>query len=183
MTRILAHLTARPARAVIASLIAAAAVVGPATAPAQAATYGVKWAASTVYVYVDPNVSAGWYISYDIATWTGWGINVYRTLDKAKAQIRVHQRDLPSPRAAETALVWSGSTLISADVTLDVTALALPWCSRRHIATHEMGHAMGLAHNTSDRTSLMYVGSGGTCSMYLSYLDYSDMRSLYGGLK
>lgn len=147
---------------------------------AQASTYGLHWANRTVYVYVDSNVSSRWYINYDIAQWSkAGGINVVRTYTYSKANIKVHQKDLPAPNAAETALSWSGSTLLGADITLDSTALGLSYCSRRHIATHELGHAIGLAHNTSSSTSIMFTGYTKTCSMYPNTYDYNDLRVLY----
>ena len=167
-------------RAALASLAAGAALISVAAPQADAVTYGLRWPTRTVYVYVDATVSSRWYVTKDLAQWSrAGGINVYRTSDPAKAQIRVHQRDLPSPNAAQTALAWSGSTLVGADITLDSTMVSSTYCSRRHTATHELGHALGLDHNTTSKTSIMFVGAGAVCSYVPNSYDYADVRAIY----
>lgn len=167
-------------RTVFASLAASAALISVGAPDAHAVTYGLRWSDRTVYVYVDADVSPLWYIAQDAAQWsTAGGIDVFETSDPAKAQIRVHQRDLPSPNAGETALTWSGSTLTGADITLDSTMVGSTYCSMRHTATHELGHALGLDHNTTSATSLMFTGSGAVCSYVPNSYDYDDVRVLY----
>lgn len=163
----------------LAAVAAALGIALVAANPAAATPLGPKWDHRVVTVYVDYNVVV-WSINVALADWSkASGVDLVLTRSYANADVRVHQRDLPAPSAGETLVTYIGTRIIHAEVTLDTTAIGLAPCSRSHIAAHELGHALGLAHNTTDRASLLYVGTGAACTTHPSAYDYADLKAMY----
>lgn len=174
----------KQARTVVASLIAVGAGV-TLTPAAHATAYGLAWAKSTVYVYVDRNVSGRWYVDRALGGWSGkgQGPRLVRTSSPSRASIFVHQRSIPGLNpVAKTQYRTSGWDITRIDITLDPDFVYRgSFDDRRYAASHEVGHALGLAHNHSSKSSLMYDRWPTYRKFYPNSYDVRDLESLYRG--
>jgi len=148
-------------------------------APAPAHYMGMKWSLEgeytrTVWIY-DATGDYRWRVS--TAAWE-WNHACSRlkfgmTKDIKKANIVVHEKDLPSPRAGETQVAWSGDYIVGqVHMYLDTYVAKYSWA--RNVTRHEMGHAWGADHNNLGSLSVM--GTAGTIQAH----DRTDLRKFYG---
>lgn len=172
-----------PAAMLVAGLgLIAAAVVGrPAAAhAAQLAPDSARWGNRTVYVV--NHAGSGWPVA--VATWEwnrGGVVHLVRVPSCTGTGCLTISRGgcTQSNYDGQTFVVARHGYLLAANVSLCSRALGDSYAKRREIVIHELGHALGLNHDTRT-TSIMWPW---THAQYApSAYDYRLVARLYAGV-
>ena len=153
--------------------------------PAHANVMGLYWCdRSTVRVW-DGTGQWRWKIAQAVHGWDNLGtkIRVYNTADPARAQIKVVHKELPWPNMAtsQIAFYWNGSRNCIAGtawVYLDPSFRYNANAGR--VSSHEIGHTLGLDHNTYSASSVMYVGANPVWLGHPNWYDDRELTRAYG---
>ena len=153
-------------------------------APAEAAPYGWRW--DQVVEVFDATTDPAWRVAEAVAEWDAGrdGLTIVMTTDLASAEIVVREGELPTQIVgggiggqAQLPPHPGGIATGVCRVTLSV------WASsyfREHIASHELGHCIGLGHNDNWHVSIMApTVSGDQVRSEPGPHDYRDKRRVY----
>lgn len=162
-------------RLILAALVALGLLVGT-SIEANATTYNVRWAGTSVY-YQDLTADSA--VSAAVNDWNSWrtgaNFNLYAT--SSSMPFKIVWYDLAHPVAGEAWMAWSGSTMVACELRLDIDLRGDYWLTRA-VASHESGHCLGLAH-TDYWDSIMSTTNTGFLYQPTEY-DNADIRYLYG---
>jgi len=164
-------------RILLVSLLAAATLVAPAAA--NASYLGWKWQQRNIYVCREWNYGAGVSLAKSVREWNKGSarIKVRYTQDCNKAHIRVRFRHI---EAAGTARIrHNGERVTRCIVTIDPD---YRWSRQgKHLVSHELGHCLGLGHNTKTRKRSVMNQGWEIAPAFPMRHDRRKINNLYGG--
>jgi len=176
----IARILWRPSIGTILLLLTWAAILGLPAGAAQANVYAFRWAGSVVCV--EMHASTHYPVKAAVHAW-----------DSAPDLHLTYQRDCTDYRqvvrvysgwygkhdwAAQTVLRWAGGRFVS-PLTIRLNnsyAWGYSWGSRAHLASHELGHALGEDHTTHYRSVMR---PGAYQYAYPQPYDYGEIERLY----
>ena len=111
-----------------------------------------------------------------ISVWNKFStLKLIEAKDASKAQIRIGETDLSGKRAGHG--YFPGNKAVNGDIHMDNSQRVWTKEIFYRVMLHEMGHALGLAHN-ADSQSIMYCKINNNSKICL--LDIAHIQSLYG---
>lgn len=168
----------RTAITIIAALAALGAVLAGASS-AGAATEGYTWAHIPRHwplVYVEDHTDLHWSITDSVRAW-GSGLRLGSCRAGAGCiRITSPARGNAAP-FGQSFIYATGATITKVDIELNASDEAQPATVRKVAAEHELGHALGLAHDTS------YHGIMGPTAFGYDYINSyarKELAAIYG---
>lgn len=159
------------------------------TSSARAWTYlGVKWNPATTAVQVDISWPSAWItpLANSMSTWNSASSPFSYTVGSSGHRAYAQARGTGYPMG-ETYISGYGGYITDADFVLNTSyswstttpANPTPW-DVQSVATHELGHFLGLGHSTSATATMYSIGVIGTISMRsLESDDLSGINNIY----
>ncbi len=165
----------RIATAVVAALLAVLA----GSQSAGAATEGVAWAHTAhrwPVVYVEDHTDQHWSIAASVKTWgSGLRMGTCRT-GAGCIRITSPTRGSAAP-LGQTYVYASGTRITSATIKMNASDEAQPASVRKVAAQHEIGHALGLGHDTSHHSVMGPTAYGYD---YINSYVRKELAGIYG---
>lgn len=148
--------------------------------------YGWKWGGQ-VQVFDGTPQPNNWRIAEAVQEWTKGGINAVMTTDQSQAEIVITEEyDQCGYTGAGVVLGCSYLPASTNGIAFGVSTIHLTpgWNNRpmsEHVASHEIGHSIGLAHYYGNGRSIMKpeVNDSNYLTRPTAY-DIRDVRFLYG---
>jgi hypothetical protein len=150
--------------------------------PASASQTDVAFHWSRRTIYVNDHTDGRWPVTAAAARWNAGGsvrINVGHWCRSGYPCVHVYARYASGPYVGQTPISAYYSKLTSADITMNSRFAGWSWTRRAGFITHEMGHALGLSHD-SWASSVMYACISAGNSRPTSY-DLGLVRRGYSG--
>jgi hypothetical protein len=138
------------------------------------------WSRRTIYV--NDQTGGRWPVIAAAARWNAGGsvrIHVGRSCRVGYPCVRVYSRYSSGPYVGQTPIAAYYSKLTWADITMNSRFARWSWTQHAGFITHEMGHALGLSHD-SWASSVMFARIGASNSRPTSY-DLGLVRRGYTG--
>lgn len=161
------------------TIIAALAAVLAGASAAGAATEGYTWrhtAGHWPLVYVENHTDYRWSVTDSVRAW-GSGLRLGSCRAGAGCiRITSPARGNAAP-FGQSFIYATGTTLTKVDIELNASDEAQPWTVRKVATEHELGHALGLAHDTS------YHGVMGPTAFgydYINSYERKELAAIYG---
>lgn len=157
---------------------------------ANAQSEGIYWCNKrAVYVY-DGTGHYQWKVGWAAYAWNlqGARLRIYRTTNPATADIRVYEHYLYDGNLAETHIAyWPANTFgnyhacFAGPINIWVDPRYRGIRNAGRVSQHEIGHALGEAHNYTYQWSVMYSGNRTEYwSGYPNWYDAWQLREMYG---
>lgn len=152
---------------------------------ARANSEGVKWCQPSITVY-DATGHSSWEVSHSVYAWNlqGSRLQMHMTNNRASANIVVEEHWLPRYYVGQANLVWYGTSEGACfwhQITIYLSPYYRTIANPGHVTEHEIGHAIGEAHNYLYPWSVMYNGNRTEYwSGYPNWYDAWQLREIYG---
>lgn len=120
-----------------------------AASPAQASTLGITWNHSSghaPYVMVEDHTGWAWPVTAGVSKWS-YGLHYGHCYNSQC--VRVYEVNWGrNGVVGKTNILYSGTHFVSATIYLNDAYSYLSYSNRLQAATHELGHALGLGHDS-----------------------------------
>lgn len=152
---------------------------------ANAETEGVKWCQNNITVY-DGTGHWQWEVQHAVYAWDlqGAKLQMHMTRDRATANIVVVEHYLPYPRIGQANLIWYGTSAGACfwpQISIYLSPTYRYGRNQERVTQHELGHAIGEAHNYRYPWSVMYAGTAREYwSGWPDWFDAWQLRQIYG---